>query len=129
MGRRGALAGQARLLPAPMDGVPFPQPLSGHEPQYVPWGVLLVRPIGHPPRPVPPWAASQRSQAYPTLLRMLRWGRYGHYGGHLTPKAGSPATVPHGFLCPPPPPPPTLSASVPPPLAALLLPARAAPLA
>ena len=28
-----------------MDGVPYPQPLTGHEP----WGVLLVRPIGHPP--------------------------------------------------------------------------------
>ena len=38
------------LLPAPMDGVPYPQPLAGPEPQYVPWGVLLVRPIGHPPR-------------------------------------------------------------------------------
>ena len=32
-----------------MDGVPCPQPLTGHEPQYVPRGVLLVRPIGHPP--------------------------------------------------------------------------------
>ena len=27
--------------------VPYPQPLAGPEPQYVPWGVLLVRPIGH----------------------------------------------------------------------------------
>ena len=43
--------GQACLLPAPMDGVPYLQPLAGPEPQYVPWGVLLVRPIGHPPRP------------------------------------------------------------------------------
>ena len=51
-----------------MDGVPYPQPLAGPEPQYVPWGVLLVRPIGHPPRPVPPRAADQRSQTYPTLL-------------------------------------------------------------
>ena len=58
-----------------MDGVPYPQPLAGPEPQYVPWGVLLVRPIGHPPRPVPPRAADQRSRAYPTLLRVLRWGR------------------------------------------------------
>ena len=32
-----------------MDGVPYPQPLTGQEPQYVPWGALLVRPIGHPP--------------------------------------------------------------------------------
>ena len=38
-----------RVLPAPMDGVPYLQPLPGHEPQYVPWGVFLVRPIGHPP--------------------------------------------------------------------------------
>ena len=61
-----------------MDGVPYPQPLAWPEPQYVPWGVLLVRPIGHPPRPVPPRAADQRSRAYPTLLRVLRWGQYGH---------------------------------------------------
>ena len=33
-----------------MDGVPYRQPLAGPESQYVPWGVLLVRPIGHPPR-------------------------------------------------------------------------------
>ena len=49
MGRRGVLAGQACLLSAPMDGVPYPQPLAGPEPQYVPWGVLLVRPISTPP--------------------------------------------------------------------------------
>ena len=51
-----------------MDGVPYPQPLAGPELQYVPWGVLLVRPIGHPPRPVPPRAADQRSRAYPTFF-------------------------------------------------------------
>ena len=39
----------ACLLPAPMDGVPYPQPLAGPEPQYMPWRLLLVRPIGHPP--------------------------------------------------------------------------------
>ena len=79
-----------------MDGVPYPQPLAGPEPQYVPWGVLLVRPIGHPPRPVPPRAADQRSRAYPTLLRVLRWGRYGHRGGPQTPEVGFLACVPRG---------------------------------
>ena len=79
-----------------MDGVPYPQPLAGPEPQYVPWGVLLVRPIGHPPRPVPPRAADQRSRAYPTLLRVLRWGRYGHRGGGQTPEVGSLACVSRG---------------------------------
>ena len=73
--------------------VPYPQPLAGPEPQYVPWGVLLVRPIGHPPRPVPRRAADQRSRAYPTLLRVLRWGRYGHRGGGQTPEVGSLACV------------------------------------
>ena len=63
VGLWGVLAGKARLLPTPMDGVPYPQPLTGHEPQYVPWGVLLVKPIGQPPRPVPPRAAGQRSGA------------------------------------------------------------------
>ena len=76
-----------------MDGVPYPQPLAGPESQYVPWGVLLVRPIGHPGRPVPPRAADQRSRAYPTLLRVLRWGRYGHRGGPQTPEVGSLACV------------------------------------
>ena len=79
-----------------MDGVPYPQPLAGPKPQYVPWGVLLVRPIGHPPRPVPPRAADQRSRAYPTLLRVLRWGRYGHRGGPQTPEVGSLAGAPRG---------------------------------
>ena len=79
-----------------MDGVPYPQPLAGPEPQYVPWGVLLVRPIGHPPRPVPPRAADQRSRAYPTLLRVLRWGRYGHRGGPQTPEVGTLAGAPRG---------------------------------
>ena len=46
-GRKGVLAGQARLLLAPMDSVPYPQPLTGQEPQYVPWGGLLVRPTRH----------------------------------------------------------------------------------
>ena len=64
-----------------MDGVPYPQPLAGPEPQYVPCRVLLVRPIGHPPRRVPPRAADQRSRTYRTLLRVLGWGRYGHRGG------------------------------------------------
>ena len=79
-----------------MDGVPYPQPLAGPEPQYVPWGVLLVRPIGHPPKPVPPRAADQRSRAYPTLLRVLRWGRYGHRGEAQTPEVGSLACVSRG---------------------------------
>ena len=87
-----------RLLPAPMDGMPYPQPLTGPEPQYVPWGVLLVRPIGHPPRPVPPRAADQRSRAYPTLLRVLRWGRYGHRGGPQTPEVGFLACLSRGPL-------------------------------
>ena len=81
-----------------MDGVPYPQPLSGHEPQYVPWGVLLVRPIGHPPRTVPPGAADPRFWAYSTFLRVLRWGRYGHRGGVQTPEAGPLACVPCGHL-------------------------------
>ena len=86
-----------------MDGVPYPQPLAGPEPQYVPWGVLLVRPIGHPPRPVPPRAADKRSRAYPTLLPLLRWGRYGHRGGSQTPEVGSLACVSRGpFFVPPP---------------------------
>ena len=84
------------LLPAPMDGVPYPQPLAGPEPQYVPWGVLLVRPIGHPPRSLPPRAADQRSRAYHTLLRVLRWGRYGHWGGPQTPEVGFIACVSRG---------------------------------
>ena len=79
-----------------MDGVPYPQPLAGLEPQYVPWGLLLVRPIGHPPRPVPPRAADQWSRAYPTVLRVPRLGRYGHRGGPQTPEVGSLACVPRG---------------------------------
>ena len=112
MGRRGVLAGQAWLLSAPMDGVPYPQPLAGFEPQYVPWGVLLVRPIGHPPRPVPPRAADERSQAYPTLLRVLRWGRYGHRGSPETPEVGSLACVSRGPYSSPPPPLAVLVAAV-----------------
>ena len=86
-----------------MDGVPYPQPLARPEPQYVPWGLLSVRPIGHPSRPVPPRAADQRSRAYPTLLRVLRWGRYGHRGGPQTPEVGSLACVSRGPFssCPP----------------------------
>ena len=85
-------------LYAPMDGVPYPQRLTGHEPQYVPWGFLLVRPIGHPPRPVPPRAAGQRSRAYHTLLRVLKWGRYGHRRGPQSPEAGWPASISLGPL-------------------------------
>ena len=81
-----------------MDGVPYPQPLPGPEPQYLPWGVLLVRPIGHLPRPVPPQAADQRSRPYSTLLRVLRWGRYGHRGGPQTPEVGPLACVSCGPL-------------------------------
>ena len=125
VGRRGVLAGQARLLPTPMDGVPYPQPLTGHEPQYVPWGVLLVRPIGHPPRPVPPRAADQRSRAYPTLLRVLRWGRYGHRGGPQTPEARSLASVSFGPLSPQPPPSAVLAPA--PPLSTLGFPPSRAP--
>ena len=81
-----------------MDGVPYLQPLAGRQRQYMPWGVLLVRTIGHRPRPVPPQAADQRSRAYPTLLRVLRWGRYGHRGGPQTPEVGPLACVSCGPL-------------------------------
>ena len=50
-------------------------------------------PLVTPPGPVPPRAADQRSRAYPTLLRVLRWGRYGHRGGPQTPEVGSLACV------------------------------------
>ena len=63
----------------------------------------MVRPIGHPPRAVPRRAADQRSRAYPTLLRMLRWGRYGHRGGPQTSEVGSLACVSRGPFCVPPP--------------------------
>ena len=72
--------------------------------KYMPWEVLLVRPIGHPPRPVPPRAASQRSEAYPTSLRVLRWRRYGHQGGPRTPGVRSLASVPFRLFSPRPPP-------------------------
>ena len=94
VGRRGVPAGQVRLLPAPMDGVPYPQPLTGDKPHNVPWGVLLVRPIGQPPRPVPPGAADKPSWAYPTLLRVLRWGRYSHRGGGPNPSGWAPRLCP-----------------------------------
>ena len=81
-----------------MDIVPYSQPLAGREPQYVPWGVLLVRPSGHPRRRVPPRTADQRSRAYHTLLRVLRWGRYGHREGAKTPEVGSLACVSRGPL-------------------------------
>ena len=60
---------------------PSCSPSLSPNPQYVRWGVLLVTPVGHPSRPVPARAADQRSRAYPTLLRVLRWGPYGHRGG------------------------------------------------
>ena len=86
----GAFVGPACLLRAPMDGVPYPQPLTGHEPQYVSWGVRRVRPIGHPPGPVPPWAAGLQSQVYPALLHTVTGGG----GGGATPQvkflAGAP---------------------------------------
>ena len=53
-------------------------------------------PLVTPPRPVPRRAADQRSRAYPTLLRVLRWGRYGHRGGPQTPEVGSLACVSRG---------------------------------
>ena len=112
VGRGGVLAGQAFLLPAPMDGVPYPQPLAGHGPQYVLWAVLLVRPVGHSPRLVPPLAADQQSQAYPSLLRVLRWGRYGHRGGTQTPEAGPLACVPRWLLSSRPHPPAVLASVV-----------------
>ena len=91
------------LLPAPINGVSYLWPLARPEAQYVPWGVLLVRPIGQPPKPVPPRVADQRSLAYPTLLRVLRWGGYGHRGGPQTPEVGSLACVSCGpFLSRPP---------------------------
>ena len=108
-----------------MHGVPYPQTLTGHEPQYVPWGVLLVRPIGHPPSPVPPRAADQRSRAYPTLLRVLKWGRYGHRGGPQTPGVGSLASVFFGPLSPRPPPSAVLALA--PPLSTLGFPPSRAP--
>ena len=45
----GALAVPPCLLPVLMDGVPYPQPLTGQEPEYVPWGVPRVGPIAHSP--------------------------------------------------------------------------------
>ena len=74
----GALAGQAWLLSTPMDGVLYPQPLTRHETQYVPSGVPCIWPVGHPPGPMPPWAAGLRPQAYPASLRLLMRGWYGH---------------------------------------------------
>ena len=47
--RGGALVRQARLLPASMDDVSNPQPLTGHERQYTSQAVRCVGPIGHPP--------------------------------------------------------------------------------
>ena len=58
------------------------------------WSGPLVSPQG----PVPTRAADQRSRAYPTLLRVLRWGRYGHRGGPQTPEVGSLACVCPGPL-------------------------------
>ena len=79
------------------------------------WGVLLVRPIGHPPRPLPLRAADQRSRAYLTSLRVLRWGRYGQRGGGggQTPEAGPLACVPCGHLSSRPPPPAVLASALP----------------
>ena len=71
-------------------------PLAGPEPQYVTWGVLLIRPMGHPPSLVPPRAADQRSLAHPTLLRVLRSCRYGQGRGPQTPEVGSLACVSRG---------------------------------
>ena len=98
MGHRGVLAEQARLLTAPIDRVPYPQPLAGLKPQYVPWEVLLVRPIGHPPGPVPPPAADQQCQAYPTLLLVLRRTDMVTGGGGQTPEVGCLACNPVGPL-------------------------------
>ena len=42
-------------------------------------------PLVTPPRPVPPRAADQRSWAYPTFLRVLSLGPYGHRGGGRNP--------------------------------------------
>ena len=55
------------------------------------WSGPLVTPPDVPPR-----AADQQSRAYPTLLRVLRWGGYGHRGGAQTPEVGSLACVSRG---------------------------------
>ena len=83
-----------------MEGVPYQQPLTGHEAQYVRWGLLKVRPIGHAPRPVPPRAAGQRSRAYPTLLRVLRGPIRSPGGGGQTPEVRSPASYYPGTFRP-----------------------------
>ena len=91
-----------------------------HEPQYVPWGVLRVGPIGHPP----PQGRCNRAplangpRRIPLYCVCSGGAKTVTGGGGLTPEAGSPATVPHGFLWSPPPP-PALSVYVPLPPAAL----------
>ena len=63
MGHNGGVVESKGLSLIPMGGVPYLQPLAGHEPQYVPTCVLSVRPSSHPISPVPLWAASLPSQA------------------------------------------------------------------
>ena len=95
----GALAGPTCLLPVPMDGVPYPQPLTGHEPRYVPWGAPRVKPLGQPPGLVPPWVVVLRSQLYPALLLPLKQGRYTvTMGGPLTARVRFHANVPPSGL-------------------------------
>ena len=59
-------------------------------------------PLVTPSRPVPPRAADQRSRAYPTLLRVLRWGRYGPRGGAQTLRLGPSPASPVGPFRPAP---------------------------
>ena len=89
-----------------MDNVPYPQLLSGQELQYVPWGVLLVRPIGHPPG---------RCHHGPLTNGPLRIPPYCvSSGGADTVTGGGPKLLrpgplrasPFGVSCPDPPPPP-----------------------
>ena len=83
-----------------MDGVSYPQPLAGPEPQYVPWGVLLVRLIGHPPRPVPPRAADQRSRCIPPYC-VCSGGADTVTGGAPKPQRFGPSPAsPVGPFCP-----------------------------
>ena len=87
-----------------MDGVPYPQPLTGHEPQYVPWEVLLVRPIGHPPQA---GATSGRWPTVPGVTHLTACAQVGPIqtpGGGQTPEVGYLTSVFCGLLSPRPPP-------------------------
>ena len=88
-----------RLLPAPMDDVPYPQPLTGHEPQYVPWRVLRVRPnIPPPPRA---GATMGRRPTVPGVscpLTSTQAGPIWSLGGPPNPSGQVPCQAPRGCV-------------------------------